>query len=138
MKYKGEPYAMRQPLADDDFYDATGIIDPGFDSIFIYSYYIHANPLSNSDKYIITTNGEYYNTILDRNNKNISIEVDKILAPYRSKTGKISWLVIDVPNFRYKAINPYNNENGVVGVDFNKKDLSMSKELATEEQYNYK
>lgn len=138
MKYKGEPNAMRQPLADDDFYDATGIIDPGFDSIFIYSYYIHANPLSNSDKYVITTNGEYYNTILDRNNKNINIEVDKILAPYRGKTAKISWLVIDVPNFMYKAINPYNNENGVVGVDFNKKDLSMSKELATEEQYNYK
>ena len=138
MKYKGELNAMRQPLADDDFYDATGIIDPGFNSIYTYTYHINTNPLSNSDNYIITTTGEYYSNILDRNNKNINIEVDKILAPYRGKTAKISWLVIDVPNFKYRALNPYNNEYGVVGVNFDKKGLSMSKELATGKKYNYK
>ena len=138
MKYNGEPNAMRQPLADDDFYDATGIIDPGFNSIYTYTYHININPLSNSDKYVITTTGEYYSNILDRNNKNINIEVDKILAPYRGKTAKISWLVIDVPNFKYRALNPYNNEYGVVGVNFDKKGLSMSKELATGKKYNYK
>ena len=137
MKYKGEPNAMRQPLADDDFYDATGIIDPGFDG-FTYTYSIKMNPLSNSDNYIITTTGEYYSNILDRNNKNIDIEVDKILAPYRGKTAKISWLVIDVPNFRYKAMNPYNNEYGVVGVSLRDKALRMRGKFYDDPKFEFK
>ncbi|MDY3946844.1 MAG: stalk domain-containing protein, partial [Ezakiella sp.] len=137
MKYKGELNAMRQPLADDDFYDATGIIDPGFDG-HTYTYYVEMNPLSYSDNYIITTTGEYYSNILDRNNKNINIEVDKILAPYRGKTAKISWLVIDVPNFKYKAINPYNNEDGVVGVSLRDKAFLMRGKFYYDLKFEFK
>ena len=125
MKYKGEPYATRQPLADDDFYDATGIIDPNVTYVGTDSF--GTSPLANSDTYIITTNNEYYRTIFDKN-KNTNIEVDKILVPYKSKTGKISWLVIDVPNFRYKISNPYNNEFGLIMVDLENLKLILNKE----------
>lgn len=125
MKYKGEPYATRQPLADDDFYDATGIIDPNVTYVGTDSF--GTSPLANSDTYIITTNNEYYRTIFDKN-KNTNIEVDKILVPYKSKTGKISWLVIDVPNFRFKVSNPYNNEFGLIMVDLENMKLILNKE----------
>lgn len=125
MKYKGELNAMRQPLADDDFYDATGIVDPNVRQIGTDSF--GAFPLANSDTYIITTNNEYYSTIFYKN-KNTNIEVDKVLAPYRGKTGKISWLVIDVPNFRYKVSNPYNNEFGHIMVNRENMRLVLNKE----------
>ena len=125
MKYKGEPNAMRQPLADDDFYDATGIVDPNI--AYVGTNKFGTFPLANSDTYIITTNNEYYSTIFDKN-KNTNIEVDKILAPYRGKTAKISWLVIDVPNFKYKVSNPYNNEFGQLRVDREDMKLVLNKE----------
>ena len=125
MKYKGELNAMRQPLADDDFYDATGIVDPNVGQVGTDSF--GTFPLANSDTYIITTSNEYYSTIFDKN-KNTNIEVDKILAPYRGKTAKISWLVIDVPNFRYKVSNPYNNEFGHIMVNRENMRLVLNKE----------
>lgn len=125
MKYKGEPNAMRQPLADDDFYDATGIIDPNV--TYVGTNIFGMSPLANSDTYIITTNNEYYRTIFDKN-KNTNIEVDKILVPYRGKTAKISWLVIDVPNFRYKVSNPYNNGFGQIMVNLQNMKLILNKE----------
>lgn len=125
MKYKGEPNAMRQPLADDDFYDATGIIDPNV--AYVGTNKFGTFPLANSDTYIITTNNEYYRTIFDKN-KNTNIEIDKILVPYKGKTAKISWLVIDVPNFRYKVSNPYNNEFGQIRVDREDMKLVLNKE----------
>lgn len=125
MKYKGELNAMRQPLADDDFYDATGIVDPNVGQVGTDSF--GTFPLANSDTYIITTSNEYYSTIFDKN-KNTNIEVDKILAPYRGKTAKISWLVIDVPNSRYKVSNPYNNEFGHIMVNRENMRLVLNKE----------
>lgn len=125
MKYKGEPSAMRQPLADDDFYDATGIIDPNVTYVGTDSF--RSKTLVNGTVYLITTNNEYYNANFDKNKKT-NIEIDKILTPYRSKTGKISWLVIDVPNFRYKVSNPYNNEFGLIMVDLENMKLILNKE----------
>ena len=125
MKYKGEPNAIRQPLADDDFYDATGIIDPNV--TYVGTNIFGMSPLANSDTYIITTSNEYYRTIFDKN-KNTNIEVDKILVPYRGKTAKISWLVIDVPNFRYKVSNPYNNGFGQIMVNLQNMKLILNKE----------
>ena len=125
MKYNGEPNAIRQPLADDDFYDATGIIDPNV--TYVGTNIFGMSPLANSDTYIITTSNEYYRTIFDKN-KNTNLEVDKILVPYRGKTAKISWLVIDVPNFRYKVSNPYNNGFGQIMVNLQNMKLILNKE----------
>ena len=125
MKYKGELSAMRQPLADDDFYDATGIVDPNV--TYVGTNIFRSETLVDATVYLITTSNDYYNANFDKN-KNTDIEVDKILTPYRSKTGKISWLVIDVPNFRYKVSNPYNNEFGQIMVDREDMKLILNKE----------
>lgn len=125
MKYKGELSAMRQPLADDDFYDATGIIDPNV--TYIGTNIFRSETLVDGTVYLITASNEYYNANFDKN-KNTDIEVDKILTPYRGKTAKISWLVIDVPNFRYKISIPYNNGFGQIMVNLQNMKLILNKE----------
>ncbi len=87
----------------DEFYDATGIIDPSFDHLkysegYIYTpYFIETD---NRGTLILTTDGRLY-----RSYDTVGeYEIDKILVAFGKR-----WLVIDVPNTKFKVRNPYKN-----------------------------
>ncbi|WP_215493317.1 copper amine oxidase N-terminal domain-containing protein [Fenollaria sporofastidiosus] len=88
---------------DDEFYDATGIIDPSFNYLnyskgyFYTPYFIETD---NRGALVLTTDGRLFMP----GDKVGEYEVDKILVAFRKK-----WLVIDVPNTKFKVRNPYKN-----------------------------
>ena len=92
--------------AKDTFYDATGIIDPSFNS-FNYEYGLYFNPnfligLGNS-VYILTTDNRLYNTV----NMKSDYIIDKLVIKYNNN----KWLIIDLPNIKFKTKRTYKNKN---------------------------
>ncbi len=88
------------------FYDATGIIDPSFNS-FNYEYGLYFNPdfligLGNS-VYILTTDNRLYNTV----NMKSDYIIDKLVIKYNNN----KWLIIDLPNIKFKTKRTYKNKN---------------------------
>lgn len=87
----------------DEFYDATGIIDPSFNHLKYsmgYIYTPHFIETDNRGTLILTTDGRLYRSY----DMIGEYEIDKILVAFGKK-----WLVIDVPNVKFKVRNPYKN-----------------------------
>lgn len=95
---------------DDEFYDATGIIDPSFNALSYSNGYIYSPDFIETDNrgtLILTTDGRLYKTY----DMVGEYEIDKILVAFGKK-----WLVIDVPNTKFKVRNPYKNPGPWGGV----------------------
>ena len=88
---------------NDEFYDATGIIDPSFNFLSYNRGYMYTPDFIKTDSrgtLILTTDGRLYRTYYMVG----EYEIDKILVAFGKK-----WLVIDVPNTKFKLRNPYKN-----------------------------
>ncbi len=99
-----------QFTSKDTFYDATGIIDPSFES-FNYEHGLIFNPdflrgLGDS-VYILTTDNRLYNIIEIRD----TYEVDKLVIKRSNK-----WLIIDLANIKFKPRRFYKNKNQWAGI----------------------
>ena len=94
----------------DTFYDATGIINPSFEA-FNYEHGLIFNPnflIGLGDaSYILTTDNRLYNTAEIR----ASYEIDKLVIKHNNK-----WLIIDLPNIKFKPRRTYKNENPWAGI----------------------
>lgn len=105
--------------SDEEFYDATGIIDPSFKYLnyskgyFYTPYFIETD---NRGALILTTDGRLFrpgDTIVE-------YEVDKILVVFGKR-----WLVIDVPNIKFKQRNLYKNPGPLGGAVISNNDYKL-------------
>ena len=104
---------------DDEFYDATGIIDPSFNYLNYskgYLYTPHFIETDNRGTLILTTDGRLYKTY----DMIGEYEIDKILIAFGKK-----WLVIDVPNTKFKQRNLYKNPGPLGGAVISNNDYKL-------------
>lgn len=104
---------------DDKFYDATGIIDPSFNYLNYSKGYLYAPHFIETDNrgtLILTTDGRLYKTY----DMIGEYEIDKILVAFGKK-----WLVIDVPNTKFKQRNLYKNPGPLGGVVISNNDNKL-------------
>lgn len=117
---------MRRPFKDgDEFYDATGIIDPGFEFTSLMKG-IYFKPMvqgNNNNTYVLMTNGELYNLAYGESTLGKSFVIDKVVTGYGNK-----WFIIDVPNIKHTIKNPYNSKYGVVALDRGSNMLRLSQD----------
>ncbi len=117
---------MRRPFKDgDEFYDATGIIDPGFDFTSLVNG-IYFKPMvkgNNNNTYILMTNGELYNLGYGESTLGKSFVTDKVITGYGNK-----WFIIDIPNIKHTIKNPYNSKYGVIALDRGSNMLRLSQD----------
>lgn len=105
---------------EDTFYDATGLIDPSFET-FNYESGLDYSPnflmgLGNCT-YILTTDNRLYDTV----NMESNYTIDKLVIKYNNK----KWLIIDLPNIEFKTKRLYKNENQWAGAIVSNMDYEL-------------
>lgn len=114
---------MQRPFKDgDEFYDATGIVDPGFIYNSLNKGLIFTPMVKgyNNTTYVLMNNGELYDLHYGETTVGKTFVTDKVITGYGNK-----WFIIDIPNIKHTIKNPYNSKYGYISLNPFKKLLNL-------------